>query len=440
MNKNEKLELINWAMKEALKSGADETAVYYSNSREVEVSYRDKKLESLKESSKNSLSFDIYTGKKYSSHSTNDIRKESLSKFIAEAVASTKYLSTDEFRGLPDPKYYPIAIKDELELYDPLQEKVKTDERVRIAKELEESASKVSDKIISVTSSYSDASYSSLQMHSNGFTGEKESTVFSFGANVTVQDVNGGRPSDGEYRVARFFNELPNPAEIGKLSAERAIKKIGQKKIQSGKYDMIVENKTAFRPLAVLSGAMSGSALQQKRSFLEGALNTQVASEKLTIVDDPFIAKGLGSRYYDGEGLAAVKRTVFENGILRTFYIDNYYGKKLGMEPTSGGFSNLIFKTGDKTLEQMIKNMKKGIFVTGFIGGNSNSLTGDFSFGIVGYLVENGEIVQPVNEMNISGNGKDFFKKIVEVGSDPYPYSSIRVPSMAYEGVEFSGL
>lgn len=440
MNKNEKIDLINWAMKEALKNGADETAVYFSNSREVEVSYMDKKLEKLKESGKNSLSLDIYIGKKYSSHSTNDIRKESLAKFIEEAVASTKYLSPDEYRGLPDPKYYPQTAADDLELFDPAQKILGTEERTRIAKELEESASKVSDKIISVTSSFYDSFSNSLQIHSNGFTGEKESTYFSFGANVTVKDENGGRPSDGEYRGARFFKDLPDPALIGKLSAERALKKIGQKKIESGKYDMLVENKTAFRPLAVLSSAMSGRSLQQKRSFLEGALNTQVTSEKLTIVDDPFIRKGLGSRSYDGEGLAAVKRTVFENGILKTYYIDNYYGKKLGMEPTSGGFSNLIFKTGDRTLEQMIKSMKKGIFVTGFIGGNSNSLTGDFSFGIVGYLIENGEIVKPVNEMNISGNGKDFFKKIVEIGADPYQYSSIQVPSMAYEGVEFSGL
>ncbi len=440
MNKNEKLELLNWAMKEALKNGADETAVNFSNSREVEVSYRDKQLEKLKESSKNSISIDIYTGKKYSSHSTNDIRKESLSKFIEEAVASTKYLAVDEFRGLPDPKYYPSELKTGLDLYDPAQEKVEPAERTRIAKELEEAAYTVSDKIISVTSSYSDASYSSIQMHSNGFTGEKESTMFYFGADVTVKDDNGGRPSGGDYSISRFYKDLPNPADVGKSAAEKAVKKLGQKKIQSGKYDMLVENKVGYRPLAVVFGVLNGRSLQQKRSFLEGALNTKIASEKLTIIDDPFIPKGFGSRYYDGEGLAAKKRTVFEKGVLRTYFIDTYYGKKLGMEPTSGGFSNLVFETGNKSLEQMIKNMNKGIFVTGFIGGNSNPVTGDFSFGIVGYLVENGEIVQPVNEMNISGNGKDFLQKIVEVGSDPHPYSSIKIPSLAYEGVEFSGL
>jgi PmbA protein len=131
---------------------------------------------------------------------------------------------------------------------------------------------------------------------------------------------------------------------------------------------------------------------------------------------------------------------MIEKGVLRQFYADNYYGKKLGMEPTSGSDSNLLFECGEKSLDELVKGAKEGILVNGFIGGNSNPTTGDFSYGIVGLLIENGEIVKAVNEMNISGNGKDFWNQLVAMGNEPYPYSSCMTPSMVFEKVQFSGL
>ena len=161
---------------------------------------------------------------------------------------------------------------------------------------------------------------------------------------------------------------------------------------------------------------------------------------KLTVIDDPFIEKGLGSRFFDGEGLAAKRRVVIEKGVLRQYFIDNYYGKKLGMEPTTSWPSNVLFEYGTHSVEEMIAGVKRGILVSGFIGGNSNSTTGDFSFGIVGLLIDAGKTVHPVNEMNISGYMKEFWNQLSEVGNDPYPYSSMRIPSLRFEGVNFSGL
>ena len=169
-------------------------------------------------------------------------------------------------------------------------------------------------------------------------------------------------------------------------------------------------------------------------------VNIFTASEKFSVIDDPFLEKGLGSRFFDGEGIAAEKRFMIEKGVLNHYYVDDYYGKKLGMTPTSGSSSNVVFDYGSHSCQELIKDLEKGIFVTGFIGGNSNSTTGDFSFGVVGLLIENGEPVQPINEMNISGNALDFWKNLVEVGNDAYPYSSRRVPSLMFEGVQFSGL
>ena len=153
-------------------------------------------------------------------------------------------------------------------------------------------------------------------------------------------------------------------------------------------------------------------------------LNKKIASEKMTVIDDPYLKKGLGSKLFDGEGLAAEKRVMIEKGVLKNYFIDNYYGKKLGWNPTTAGPSNMVYEYGSKSFDELLKEITKGIIVTGFIGGNSNSTTGDFSFGIVGLFVENGQIIKPVNEMNISGNAKEVWNQLVEMGNDPYQYSS----------------
>lgn len=434
------MELAQWAIDETIKNGADQASVSLNNRREVEIEYRDKKLEKIKESTQNSLSLDIYYDHKYSSHSTNDLRKETLDRFISEAVAATKYLSKDEFRELPDPKYYPKKMDKDLKLVDAEYSKVKSDERVKIAQAIEEVAMAQSDLIISATTGYSDVYSESVQVNSNGFSGETKGTMFYCGAEVTVRDGETGRPSDWYWCANRFKSEMPDAEFLGKEAARRALRKIGQKKIDSGKYTMLVENRSGGRLLGMFRGPMSARALQQKSSYLEGMLGKKIASEKLTVIDDPFVEKGLGSRFFDGDGIAAQKRTIIEKGVLKYYYIDNYYGRKLGMEPTNNGPANILFEYGTRNLDEIVKDVQKGILVTGFIGGNSNSTTGDFSFGIVGLLVENGKIVQAVNEMNISGNAKDFWNNLSEVGNDPYAYSSWKIPTLAFEDINFSGI
>ncbi len=440
MNQKERLDLAQWVVRNAVEKGADEAAVVLNNRREIEVEYRDKQLDKLKESTKNSLSIKIYTSNRYSSHSTSDLRKDSLKRLIGEAVLSTKYLAEDKYRSLPDPKYYPKDSQPELMVTDSDYEKISAEKRKRIAAQLEQVSMAQSDKIISTIAGYGDVISRGVQVHSNGFSGHWKSTLFSAGSFVTVNDGKGGRPADWYWPDTRFFKDLPEFDYIGKEAADRALRKIGQKKIDSGKYDMIIENRSVPRVLSMLQQPMTARAIQQKQSFLDGMLGKKIASEKLTVIDDPFIQKGLGSRHFDGEGLAAKKRTMIEKGVLQQYYVDDYYGRKLGMEPTSGTPSNLIFEHGDKKLEELIRTMEKGIFVTGFLGGNSNPTTGDFSYGIVGLLVENGRMTQPINEMNISGNAKDFWNQLVELGTDVYPYSSVRSPSMLFEKVSFSGV
>lgn len=440
MNHKERKELAKWAMKQALKNGADESAVTINNRREVEINYRDKQLDKLKESTQNGLSLTIYVDNKFSTQSTNDLRKSELEKFIADAVSTTKYLAKDEFRSLPDPKYYPNDQGNDLKIMDPDYEKVSPEKRMEIATAIEDAARSQSDKLISATAWYSDAHSKSVKVHSNGFAGETESTSFGVGGEATIDDGKGGRPDDYVFVSTRFIKDLPPVEALGKEAVQKALDKIGQSKMESGKYTMLVENRAVLRLLGMLAQPLSGQALQQKSSYLDGMQGKQIASTLLTVIDDPTVPKGLGSKHYDGEGLAAVKRPIIEDGILRNYYIDTYYAKKLNMEPTSGGTSNVVFKPGAKSKEALIESIDKGILITGFIGGNSNPTTGDFSYGIIGQYVEKGKIVKPVNEMNISGNGLDFWKQLVAVGNDPYIYSSWRAPSLMFDDVEFSGL
>lgn len=440
MNNKERLELAEWAVDYTLKSGANETGIAISNSRDIEIEYRNKKLEKLQESTRNSLNLQIYANHKYSSHSTSDLRKDELKKFIEEAVSATKYLSEDQFRSLPDPKYYPAQTNADLKLKDAQYDKVQSDERVKIASEIEKEAMAVSDKIISSTAGYYDTYYENVRVHSNGFKGESSGTVFSAGAEVTVNDEGGGRPEDWFYASTHFKDEIPSPEILGKEAAKRALRKIGQKKIESGKYTMLVENRTSSRLLSVFSGAITARSIQQKSSFLDGMLDKKIASEKLTVIDNPLLEKGMNSRLFDGEGIAAKKRIIIDKGVLKCYLVDNYYGKKLGWEPNGGSTSNIMLEYGSKSFDELLKTIDKGIVITGFIGGNSNSTTGDFSFGIVGLYVEKGQIIKPINEMNISGNAKEVWNQLVEIGNDPYAYSSWRMPSLLFDGIQFSGI
>jgi len=435
----DKLELAKWATDYALKQGATQTAVNVSNSRSVQVDVRDSKIETLKETTENNLSINIYIDNKFSGHSSNDLRQESVKKLIDEGIAATKYLSADDFRKLPDPKYYPSGKQIDLELVDENYDNLSTDKRIKIAKDIEQSALSKSDKIISVQGSFSDSIRSSAKVLSNGFEGVSVGTYYSMSAGVTVRDID-ARPEDWAWSGNRFFNQLPANSEIGIEAAKRAIRKIGQKKIETGKFDMLVENRTAGRLVGMLIGPMSARSLQQKSSYLEGMEGKTIASNKLTIVDDPTILSASGSRHYDSDGIASQKRVMIENGKLENYYIDNYYGRKLGMDLTANGTSNLVFEGGDQSLDKMIKSIDKGILVTSFNGGNSNGTTGDFSFGIGGILIENGKLTIPVYEMNITGSAMDFWQKLVAAGNDAFVTSSWRTPSLLFEGINFAGI
>jgi len=202
---------------------------------------------------------------------------------------------------------------------------------------------------------------------------------------------------------------------------------------------MAVDARSAGRVVSALLGPLGAAAIQQKRSFLEGKLGAAIGSPLLHLEDDPLVVRGLGSRLYDGEGIAARPFPVFEQGVLRSYYVDTYYGRKLGIPPTTARTSNLAWKLGPRSQPELLAALGEGVLVTGFLGGNSNGTTGDFSLGVRGFRVRGGKLAEPVGEMNVSGNQLELWRRLVAVGNDPYRYSSMRTPTLVFEGVQFAG-
>lgn len=439
MNNKERMELAKWASNFAIKKGASEASVAISRSRAVQVEVREQKLETIRESTENNLSLQIYSNHKYSGHSTNNLNKSQLERFIGEAVAATQYLSPDPDRALPDPGLYPDDMSEDLGLYDPQHAGVSPEFRIEKAMETEAILKQGHSDILSATARFSDNAVESVRVHSNGFQGEQAGTFFSTSASVSIMDA-GSRPSGSFFAGNRFLKNLPQSQEMAQKALDDAIRQFGQEKIASGQYTMILENNIGGNLLWRMFQPMTARSLQQRNSFLDGMLDKRVGSEHLTLIDDPLIKGGMASRHFDGEGIASHRRVLIERGILKSYLIDTYYGRKLGMTPNGGSTSNILMAYGNRSQNQIIGSTQRGILVTAFNGGNANSTTGDFSFGISGQLIENGKIVKAINEMNISGNFRNLWNQLIETGNDPYPWSSMQSPTLVFRDVDFSGL
>ena len=438
---NNKSEIAKKAMQTALKAGADACRIAISNTRLVEVSYRELKPENIKEASKNGMSILLFVDGRYSVQQTCDFRENALKDFITNAVQQTRLLAEDPYRSLPDTDYYKKQFNIDLENVDPGYSSVTAEMRNKIACSIEKECRNLAGKnLISATAEVSDSSEDTLILASNGFEGTVQKTYFSAGASIALQDEGSRRPNGYYYASTTNIKDMPSTENIAREAVNRTNKLIGGKKIETQTLPIIIENRQAARMLYGLLAAMYGRNIQQKQSFLDDKKGELIASPILSLIDDPFIKGGQGSRLFDSEGIAASKRVMIDKGKLNNFYIDWYYSKKLNCEPTTGYPSNLVVAPGKRSLKEIMKDLGKGILVTGFIGGNSNSTTGDMSLGIIGELFENGESVQPVSEMNIADNHLNFWQKLIETGNDTWQYSSSRMPSMVFDNVVVAGV
>jgi len=441
MNGEAMKEIVQRAVESAKKHGAAEVAAEGSVERDVEVDWRDGKLEAVSDATTCQLNLGLYVDGRYSAVSTSDLRPDALDQFIGNAAALARALAKDPYRALPDPELYRGQASAELQLADPAYEAMTAERRRHLAEELEAAAraGDSSGKIISVSTGAADGFAETWRVHSNGFEGYRRETQFELSAAVTMQDGDGRRPQDSEYAAGHRFSDLPAPKVIGRAATERTLARIGAKKGASALTTVVVDRRTAGGLVRHLTAPLFARTLQQKRSMFEGKQGAQIGSALLSVEDDPLIVKGLGSQLFDEEGLAARRFPLFEGGVLRSYYVDNYYGRKLGMRPTTAKTSNLAFQGGSRSAAELIASVKDGILVTAFLGGNSNETTGDFSHGIQGARIRDGKLAEPISEMNLSGNHLDFWKRLVGVGNDPFPYSRLRTPTLVFEGAQVAG-
>jgi PmbA protein len=435
------LEIARTAAGLATRHGASEASAGAWRARQVEVAWRDGRPEKIAEATTRGLGLDLYVDGRYAAVSTSDLRPAALERFVVESVALARALAPDPHRRLPDPALYQGQAAVDLELEDPAYATVDAPTRRRLAEAIEAAARATpgGGKVLSISTSVSDTQSESALFHSNGFEGARRTTDFWMGAEVAVQDPDGRRPEEHAASGSRFFGALEAPEAIGRRAAERAQARLGAVKGKSGLVTMVAEARAAGRLAGYLLGPMTAGSLQQKRSFLEGRLGQAIGSPLLDLTDDPLLPRGFGSRTYDGEGIAARPRRVVEAGVLRDYYVDCYYGRKLGLAPTTGRPSNLTWRLGARDRAALLADVGEGVLVTGFLGGNSNGTTGDFSLGVRGFALRGGRVAEPIGEMNVSGNHLELWRRLAAVGDDPYPYSALRTPTLVFEGVQLAG-
>lgn len=429
------------AMAFAQKHGASDCAATATWNRNVDTSWRDGKIEKVADAISKSVALDLFVDGKFGTMSTSDLRPMALEHFVADAMALVRALAKDPNRKLPDPAFYANRSDADLEIWDASVAAITPEQRLVRLKALEDAArsGKGGDKITTVTTSVGDSTSETYRVTSNGFEAGYRDTGVWTDASVSMKDDDGRRPEDGAWASVRYAKDLPDDAGIGKEATDRTLAKLGAKKIGSGTMPIIVDARAAGGLLRHLLSPLSGSALQQKQSFFEGQLGKKVASSSFSLTDEPLLKRGLSSRPFDGEGMTAKTRPIIDKGVLKSFFLDVYYANKLAMQPTTRGGSNLVITPGHKSVSDLMKDMKNGILVTSFLGGNSNSTTGVFSLGLQGFRVVNGQKAEPVTEMNLSGKHIDFWSKLVATGNDPFVYSSLRSPSLMFDGASIAG-
>lgn len=440
MISTEKKQIAQWALDTAILNGCQQARISIITGQNNSFEYRNKQLDKLHQSSENKLYIELFVDGRYGSFSTNRIdKKDILETFIRDGIESTRYLEEEPCRQLPNASRYYRSDGQDLGLTDNMFPNICTEEKIETAKQAVEEIYGTDDRIISISASYNDGIGDEYMITSNGFESESSDSAFDLTVEVALETGSNARAEDYWFDSSIFWKDLKKKG-IAKEALRRALQKVGQRKINTGTYPMLLDNTTSSRMLSPLIAAMFGSALQQKNSFLIDRLGEQIVSPKLTLLDTPHLKRAFGARWHDGEGVATQNRTIIDKGILNTYFIDTYHSLKMSIEPTIASPSIINVELGNKNFSQLLSTIDKGIWVTGFNGGNTNNTTGDFSFGVEGFLVEKGIATTPVSEMNITGNILSLWNNLIEIGNDPRESSTRRIPSLLFDNVNFSGL
>ena len=415
--------------------GATDVSVTVGNSISETVSFRNKVLDESNRSDSLAISIETFIGSKKSSISSSNLLDENLNILTKKCIETTKLTPGDEFNSLPDKDLLNQDLKD-LDLYDDTH--LENDKKINYLKELEETAS-LDKKIINTESGFTENKSNFILVNSDGFCKGYRSSSFSASCVTVAKDEN-SMERDYEYTSKRHLSDISSSEELGKNASNLTIKKLGPKKIGSDKMSIIFDKRIAKGLLSTFASAISSSAIARGTSFLKNKIDNQIFSDSINIFDKPDLVKGMGSQCFDSEGVKSEAINLVENGFLKNYFIDTYNGKKLNLKSNgrSGGCTNLYFENGQISFEELLKINSKSLYVTETIGHGSNLVSGDYSVGATGFFVENGEIKYPVSEITIAGNFNDMFKNIT-LANDLNFKDSINSPTMMIEGMTVAG-
>jgi PmbA protein len=438
----------------ALKAGAtDAEAVVYEGD-EFSAMVRLGQVETLKESGSRAVGLRVFIGQRVASTSSSDFSAESIARLVDGAISLAKITSEDPFAGLPEREEFG-KIEDDQHLYFEDVNEMPPAERIETARRCEAAAMAYDTRIQnSGGGDFDTATSHKIMMNSRGFVGEFRKSYCGFSTAPIAVDEKGGMQRNYWYSSARTVKKLEDAEEIGREAARRTLRRLGARQVKTQKAPVVFSPEIARSIIGNIFEASNGDAIYRHATFFADMLGEQVAGENITVIDDGTMVfdgiGGFGTSPFDGEGLPTRRTVLVENGILKNYVLNTYTARKLGMKSTGSasrglagnpgiGAHNFYLEPGTLTPEQIIGDVKNGLYVTEVMGFGVNLVTGDYSQGASGMWIENGEIAYPVEEITIAGNLKDMYRNIVAIGNDLVFRGASAAPTLRVEGMMIAG-
>jgi len=439
----------------AMKSGATAADCVIREGSEFSTTVRMNEVEQLKEAGSKAVGLRVFHGQRSASAYSSDFTPQGMERLVSSAIASARVTSEDPCAGLADPAETG-AYPGDLDLFSPDVIGLEAAPMIELARRAEQAAFAYDPRIRNSEGSSFDAGYGrKILATSQGFLGEYRRSSCSLSV-VPVAVPDGaesgslGMERDYWYSVSRKFSALDAPEEVGRIAAERTVRRLGAKKVATCRVPVVFDQRTARSLLGNLLEALNGDAIYRNASFLAGKLGETIAAESVTIVDDGTLPGGFGSAPFDDEGVRASRNVVVERGVLKSYLLNCYTARKLGMKTTGNasrglagnpgiGPKNFFLEPGSASPEEIIRSVPNGFYVTEFMGFGVNVVTGDVSHGAAGLWIENGELAYPVHEVTVAGNLSALLRGISMIGTDLEFRGAVASPTLKVDEMTVAG-
>lgn len=443
-------ELAQDIVRRAVRYGASAAECVIREGDEFSTLVRLGQVETLKESGSKAIGIRVFYGQRSASTYSSDFSREGLDRMLNSALQLAKITSEDPFAGIPDQSQLG-SIPGDLDLYYPDVYSLPGPERIDYARRAEKAALEADPRIKnSEGGSFDAATGHKILANSHGFVGEYRRSYCSVAAIPIAQDANGAMQRDYWFSVARNLSRLDPPEHVGKVAAERTLRRLGARKVKTQQVPIIFDPLVAATILEHIFEGVNGDSVYRGASFLAGKLGQKIAAPQVTVIDDGTMSGGFGTSPFDGEGIPTRRTIVIENGVLNSYLLNTYTAKKLGLQTTANasrglagtpgiGPGNYFLQPGPRNPQQLIGDVKEGLYVTEFLGMGVNLVTGDYSRGASGLWISGGELTYPVEEITVAGNLKDMFMNISEIANDLEFRGSVAAPTLRVDGLTVGG-